>query len=115
MSPYIAGTKSFLPLFLVILIRYLVLAAIAFLIFYVWKKNAWLTRKLQQRFPRTIDYVREVSYSFVTAIIFTVIGLLIFATPLSGYTQAYDDIRLYGMPYFIVSIVLSLLMSFFRR
>jgi len=99
----------FLGLFLVVLLRYLIIAAIAFGVFYAWKKKAWSYKKIQAKFPRANDYGREIIYSVITAVLFTVIGYVLFMTPIRPYTQLYVDIGEYGVFYFVTSIGLMLL------
>ncbi|MFM9143284.1 MAG: sterol desaturase family protein [Bacteroidota bacterium] len=53
--------------------RYLLLAGFAYLIFYWWKRSAWLHRKIQARYPSSADLRREIFYSFGTILIFVVV------------------------------------------
>jgi len=108
-SVYLTGDKNFSVLFLVIFLRYVVLASIAFVIFYLILKKKTSLRKIQPGFPSGKDYLREIFYSLLTALIFAVIGFIVFVTPLSAYTHTYWDIHKYGIPYFILSIVLMIL------
>ncbi len=108
-SVYLTGDKNFWVIFLVIILRYVVLAAVAFVIFYVTLRNKTRFKKIQTAFPTRRDYLREVLYSFLTAAIFAAIGFIVFATPLSDYTLAYWDIEKYGVPYFLFSILLMIL------
>lgn len=92
----------------VILFRYFIIAAIAFLVFYVIKRQQWFYKKIQQKFPLRKDYLREVSYSIVTALIFALVGYLVFVTPFTKITRAYFDIGQYSIGYFVFSIFLML-------
>lgn len=94
---------------LVIFGRYAVLAGAAFLIFYVWKRRAWLARKIQQRFPSQRDYRREVGYSALTALIFGAMAWVWLGTPLREYTRFYSDVDRYGWVWLAVSVPLALL------
>lgn len=105
----ITGGKAFGPLLLIIFLRYAILAAIAFLIFYVIRKEAWRFRRIQSRFPGAKDYWREIGYSIVTAFIFAIVGYAVFCTPISRYTWVYYEISQYGIAYFCFSIVLIIL------
>ena len=102
------GTKSFWSILLVVFLRYLILAAIAFLIFYVLKKESWRFKRIQQKFPLRKDYLREVAYSVITAVIFALVGYLIFGTPIVKYTKVYLSIEQYGVAYFWFSIFLMI-------
>jgi Delta7-sterol 5-desaturase len=96
-------------IWLMIALRYAVVAAIPFIIFYIIKRNAWLPKKLQQRFPGRKDYLREVGYSVVTTFVFAGVAMLVFKTPFVKLTQAYTDVHAYSIFYFWASIPLMLL------
>ena len=61
--------------------RYFLLALIGFLLFYVLFRNKWLYKKIQQRFPKNKDYAREIIYSVVTMLIFSLISSMVFTHP----------------------------------
>jgi lathosterol oxidase len=98
------------PLFVVIFMRYALIALLGYLIFYVIRRNAWQYKRIQSRFPAANDYAREIGYSLLTAVIFTIVGYITFMTPVVEFTQVYRSIDIYGIPYFIVSIVLLLVL-----
>lgn len=108
-SAYLIGNKSFWMILAVILLRYIVLASIAFIIFYGVKKRSWIVRKIQQRLPENKDYFREIVYSVVTAVIFAIIGFVVFVTPVARFTQVYYDLHAHSMLYFVVSIFLMII------
>jgi len=97
-------------LFLVILLRYLIIAAAAFFVFYQIKRRTWRYRKIQVRFPLANDYKREISYSLLTALIFALIGYGLFMTPIRPFTQLYTNLDEYGIAYFFISIIIILLL-----
>jgi len=107
-SYLLTGNKSYWVILLVIFLRYFLLAATGFLVFYVFRVRKKLYRKIQPRLPANRDYWREAIYSGVTAIVFACIGYLVFVTPLSVYTQAYWDIHAHSLAYFVFSIVLMI-------
>jgi sterol desaturase/sphingolipid hydroxylase (fatty acid hydroxylase superfamily) len=94
--------------FTVFMLRYLIIAGIAFLIFYVWYKHRFLLRRIQQKFPTRKDYIREVSYSVITTAIFATIAILLASDWIGPYTKIYKHISDKGIPYFLLSIVLSI-------
>ncbi|HEX5171376.1 MAG TPA: sterol desaturase family protein [Cyclobacteriaceae bacterium] len=108
MSGYLTG-KSLFTILVIILMRYLILASIAFFVFYVIKRKSWLFRKIQQRFPIRKDYYREFSYSLLTAVIFAVIGYLVYLTPFVRLTKVYYKIADFGIAYFVVSVFLMII------
>ena len=72
-----------------IALRYILFAGIVFLIFYVGFKRAFLFRKIQERFPKKADYVRDISFSLVTTGIFGIYFILIFLV-------FKDDVKLFS-------------------
>jgi lathosterol oxidase len=106
MSMYLLGTKSYWVILIVIFLRYFIIAAVAFSIFYLVKRKSWQFKKIQPRFPASKDYLREILYSVITAFIFAAIGYIVFLTPLTAYTQAYFQIEERGVGYLIFSILL---------
>jgi Delta7-sterol 5-desaturase len=102
---FLLGTKSFWTILAIVFIRYLVLASIPFLIYYVFKRNAWRFKKIQFRFPVRKDYLREIMFSILTTLIFAGVGYLVFLTPFVRYTQVYFDISIYGKLYLVISIL----------
>jgi len=101
--------NSVTALFLLILLRYLIIALVAFLAFYVIWKSQRRFRKIQLKFPENKDYLRELGYSILTVIIFTAIGWLVFMTPIKNYTQVYWNVDDHSLGYFFFSVVLTLL------
>ena len=90
------------------LIRYFLPAGLAFLIYYVWFRNRWQHTKIQPKFPTLNDYQREIFYSLISILIFVIIGVIVFVSPLSAYNQVYTDIAEYGWGYWTFSILLMI-------
>ncbi|MBL7871299.1 MAG: sterol desaturase family protein [Cyclobacteriaceae bacterium] len=95
--------------FLITLLRYFIIASIGFFLFYKIKKSDWGYRKIQILFPSPTDYTREILYSVLTALIFAIIGFILFMTPVRRYTHLYTNVLDYGTTYFLFSIGLILL------
>ena len=83
--------------------RYFIIAGIFYLIFYFIKRKDWFHLKIQKKFPPSNIIRTEIFYSFITMIIFALVALLIFKLNWSGYTLIYLNIGKYGVPYFIFS------------
>lgn len=96
-------------LFGLLTMRYLVISGVAALIFHGWWRKRFFHRKLQQRWPRREDYVREIVYSFLTFGVFAGVAVLVLAGPLRPYTQIYGDVAEHGWVYFFSSLLLVLL------
>lgn len=91
-------------------LRYFIIAGAAFLVFYVFSKNKFITRRIQKKFPSSKDYLREIFYSLLTFIVFSVIGIFISLCKRNGLTLMYNDVMEYGVVWFVVSIILMLLL-----
>lgn len=110
MSDLLISTKNgFWLIFTLVFARYLVVASIAFGIFYFIRKKQWAFKKIQLRFPKVSDYGREISYSLITAFVFAAVGYGLFFTSLRKFTQLYMSVEDYGIGYLCFSIVLMLL------
>lgn len=96
-------------LLLIIFLRYAVIAGLAFLAFYKIWKSKWARRKIQQVFPGSQDYWREIGYSLLTVFIFWAVALTTFSPLIRPYTQMYYAIEDFGWVYFVLSVVLMLL------
>ncbi|MEQ1746359.1 MAG: sterol desaturase family protein [Saprospiraceae bacterium] len=103
-----APAENWLIVPLVIFSRYALLCLWLFGLFYIWKRRAWLFRKIQQSFPKNSDYRREIGYSASTALIFGATAALCFATPLREYLRLYTDVSAYSIGYLIFSVPMIL-------
>ena len=91
--------------------KYFLIAGPAFLIFYVLLKKKILYKKIQEKFPKLKDYVREIGFSTLSIIIFSVPPLLmLYSDIIRPYTTFYTHIDEYGWVYFIAAFPLMLLM-----
>jgi sterol desaturase/sphingolipid hydroxylase (fatty acid hydroxylase superfamily) len=88
--------------------RYMLFAGTAYFIFYVWKRRAFLHRRIQQAFPKGKDYRREVGYSLSTFTVFALISMFIWWARGRGYTQIYTRVADYGWAYLACSIVAAI-------
>lgn len=91
--------------------RYFMIAGIAFLLFYVIWRNRLLYKKIQSRFPKNTDYLREIGYSILTILIFSFVALVLLRHPkVAPHTTRYSDIHLYGwLYYFLVFPIMFIL------
>lgn len=92
------------------LLRYFTVAGIPFLIYYTWRGQLWQYKKIQERFPKLTDYQREIGYSLITSLIFAIVGMIVFASPVEQYILRYSHISDYGWGYWFISIVLMILL-----
>lgn len=93
----------------ILVLRYGIIAGLAFLIFYVWYKRRFYTLKIQKQAPKGNDYLREIAFSLITFFVFAFVAFVLFQSAINAYTQLYKDIPQYGWGYFWASILLALL------
>ena len=101
MSPLVT---HFLQIFALNVLRYLIFAGSAFLLFYVWKKRKFSILKIQSQYPDKADMLREILYSLCSLFIFACIGSYIFWLSLHGQTLIYRDWHSHSLGYFIFSV-----------
>lgn len=90
-------------------LRYFVFSGLAYLFFWIWKKEKFIPHRIQKKFPELDKIKGEIKYSLLTFLIFALVGVGIFIARRLGYTKIYSDISEYGVPYFIFSIIASIL------
>lgn len=89
--------------------RYFIAAGLAFLVFYVLKKNRFSFRKIQPAEAKKSQIVTEILYSITTILIFSSVGLGIYLASKAGHTLLYKDISKYGYPYILISFFLTVI------
>lgn len=92
-----------------IFLRYALTATAFYLFYYVFFKNKWSYKKIQQKLPTNKDYIREVSYSLTTILLFAAMGMLIFRSPMTPYSRIYWDFSAMPIWYYILSFPLMLI------
>lgn len=96
-------------LFVIIIGRYLLVAGIFYLVFHTWFPDKWQQRKLSTRRYKSGQLRREIGWSVITSILFSLAGVLTLILWQNGDTNVYTEINTYGWWY----LPLSLLLSFF--
>lgn len=87
------------------LTRYVLIAGLAWLLFYVIFRRPMLRRKIQEALPGFTNIRREVLYSLCSFAIFAGMGVLIFVMRKQGWTQLYSPPDKYGWGYFWFTVV----------
>jgi len=91
--------------------RYFMMAGLAFLLFYIVWRNRFFYQKIQTRFPKNQDYLREIFYSFLTICIFSFVSVVLFVHPqVAPHTTRYLQISDYGWTYYFMVYPLMFLM-----
>ena len=74
--------------------RYLIIASIAFITWYIVLRRMVASKKIQAKYPKFGDYAREIGFSITTVFIMSFIPATIFGSPeLSRHTKFYTDIN----------------------
>jgi len=89
--------------------RYFIFAGIPFLIIYILFPDKFSKNKIQSKFAKRKDFIREILHSMQTTFILTGIGLLILKTPLREYTQVYTNLTEYSLWWIPLSVVVALI------
>jgi Delta7-sterol 5-desaturase len=91
--------------------KYFIIAAPAFLVFYVFLKKKNFYKKIQLKFPGMKDYAREIFFSTISIIIFSVPPLLmLYSDAIRPHTTFYTKIDEFGTLYLILAFPLMLFM-----
>ena len=107
-SKFLTGGTNFWALTLVIFLRYAIIASIAFVLYYIIRREAWRFKRIQDKFPANKDYWREIIYSIVTTFIFAAVGYLTFATSFVKHTRIYYNFSDHNVFYFVFSVIMML-------
>ncbi len=92
-------------------IRYFFIALPFFLVYYVFFRKRVSYRKIQLKFPKSTDYAREISYSALSVVIFSIPPVvMLFSNAIRPHTTFYKEIDKYGIVYFILAFPLMLFM-----
>ncbi len=100
---------SFFIIYGAIAIRYLIIATIFFLIYYKFLRNKIAYKKIQQKFPKGSDYIRELKYSLLSVVFFGAFGVLALRSPISIYNQVYYDLNSLPIWYYMLCFPVMLI------
>lgn len=96
-------------MFLVVIGRYFLIAGLFQWWFYKGNKAKWESRRLSTKTVSKEQFQREVKWSIITAIIFSISGALTAVLWQKGYTKLYFDLYEYGLWYLPLSLLISML------
>jgi sterol desaturase/sphingolipid hydroxylase (fatty acid hydroxylase superfamily) len=92
------------------ILRYAVLAGLAWALGYVWFRRSWVRRKIISAFPEGSQIRREALHSLRSAVIFGVVGTLTVFAVRQGWTRMYFSTGDYPAMWFWFSILLTILL-----
>ena len=91
--------------------EYFFVTGICFFVFYFMLKGVLANKKIQKRFPKINDYLREIGYSVLTLLIFSAVPVIFIDNEkVSKFTTLYANISDYGPLYFWAAFPIMLLM-----
>jgi Delta7-sterol 5-desaturase len=90
--------------------RYFLVALIGFLVFYVLFRQKLFYQKIQTKFPKTTDYLREGGYSLSTMIIFSLIIVVLNSPSIGPHTTRYKEIAEFGWIYYFSAFPIMFVM-----
>lgn len=96
--------ERFPQAYVMIGIRYLISAGIAFFLFYIVFRKQKRFKKIQERFPKLSDYQRDIFFSALTVAIFAVVALLSFRV-LRPYNILFDSLNDQPVWYWLLTII----------
>lgn len=92
-------------IFLVIAIRYLIVAGIFYCIFYIWFHKKFEVRKINKKDYTPGQFKKEIRYSLISSLIFAVAGTITVVLWQKGFTKVYKEVNLYGWWYLPLSLL----------
>ncbi|MFD1819199.1 Sterol desaturase/sphingolipid hydroxylase, fatty acid hydroxylase superfamily [Pseudarcicella hirudinis] len=96
-------------IFGIVMIRYVILAGLFHVIFYYWFPEKWQVRKLNKKDYPPDQFRKEVCWSALTGLIFSIVGSFAVIIWQTGYSRIYLKINDYPILWFPLSILFSML------
>ena len=88
--------------------KYLLFAGVGWLLGYVLFRRYWARRKIVAEFPKRADILREIRYSFLTVVIYGLVGTATFWAVRRGWTQLYWQLDAHSTTWFCASIGITI-------
>jgi lathosterol oxidase len=95
---------------LIFVLRYCLIAGIAYAVFYIWQKKKYEHLKLNSSQPKNGQLKKELLYSISTLLIYSASVFLMIYWYQKGFTKIYFEIRTFGYWYFLFSIVVMVIL-----
>lgn len=90
-------------------VQYILIAGIAYLLFWIFLKDRFMHLFIQKKFPKRKQINQELKYSFIALTITKLFGLTVILSYNAGYTFVYSDPNEYGTFYYYTSFLLTIL------
>ena len=102
-QPSIFAQTAFF-MFLGIFGRYVLIAALFYYLFKIKYQAFFQPREVNLRPRRSSQDWREIGFSFITSVIFALVGTAMIVAWQKGYTKVYTDINQYSIVWYLISI-----------
>lgn len=90
-------------------LKYFLISLPFYLVFYVFFNKKFSYQKIQAKFPKMKDYARELGFSTISVIIFSVPPMImLYSDSIKPHTTFYPFINQHGILYFILAFPLML-------
>lgn len=110
LSQPLAFFLATLVIFLVVLGRYFLIAGFFYFVFYYKNPGQWQHKKINPRPYQKKQFKKEVTWSTVTAVIFSLAGALAVLLWQRGWIKIYTDINDYSLWWLPASFIISVLL-----
>jgi len=97
--------------FLVITLRYILVAGIFYAVFYVWFPKKFYHRKINKKDYKPSQFAKEIKYSLFSSLLFALAGTLMVILWQKGFTKVYTNYNSYGWWYLPASLVMYMLLQ----
>ena len=104
---FLAATLVF---FVVVMGRYFLIGGIFYCFFYFWFPQRWQTRKLNTRAYKKGQLKKEIAWSTVTGLLFSVAGTVTLLLWQRGVTKVYTNVHQYPLWWLPASLIAALLL-----
>ena len=96
--------------FIIITGRYFLIAGLFYLIFYTWFPSKFEARKINKKKYKKGQFKKEIKWSLITSLLFSVAGTITVILWQKGFTKVYTKPDLYGYWYLPVSLIIFMLL-----
>lgn len=90
------------------MVRYIAIAGVAFIIFYLVFRKRMILSKIQPRSATARDFIREVLHSILSTAVFAIIAYIVLYTPVRQYTRVYAHLSDHSLWWFWTSVAVGL-------
>jgi Delta7-sterol 5-desaturase len=91
--------------------RYVLVAGLAFLVFWRWGRERFRHRLIQGDYPRVARMVHDAKWSVSTIVIFSLFGLGVHYAGRHGLLRRYADVEQYGWAWLVASVAVLVVLQ----